>query len=131
METTNVSKEQINLFVVCGKHYVNANRETPSVLSATVEELLDSYLKKLKKIDREKELVRMKLCKKTATKHIDQDKSGRYQFTEDDQIKLYDEFDRIDEEMVEMPCQIVPKDQIPMEGITYDVARAFKGIVME
>lgn len=126
MENVTITKEQLNLFVVCGKHY--ATNAKPSVLKSTVSELLPIALKKLKKVERQKELTRLNLCKKTASKHIDLDKDGRYQFTEEDNIKLLERFDDIDEETVEMPCIIV--SEYPEEGLTFDIVRGFEGIVI-
>lgn len=131
METTNITKEQLNLFVLCGKHYVNNFKDKPSLLYNAIEELLEPAIKRLKKVERQKELVRMRLCKKTSSKHIEQDKNGRYQFTEEDHAKLLEELDAIDEQMVEMPTQIVPKGEYPEDGLSYDVKHAFKGLVIE
>lgn len=126
METTTITKEQLNLFVVVGKHYVTNSK--PSVLKSAIQELLPSALKKLKKVERQKELVRLHLCKKTASKHIDLDRDGRYQFTEEDNVQLLEKFDEIDEETVEMRTIIV--DDFPEEGLTYDTRRGLEGIVI-
>lgn len=128
METTKISKEKLNKFVVCAKHYVSANLASKSILWINCDTLLEIAIKKLKKVDREKELVRMKYCKKTATKHIDMTKDGKFQFTEEDNKKVLDEFDRIDGEEIEMPCMIV--SEFPEKGLTYDIRDAFKGIVI-
>lgn len=124
-----ITKEHLNLFVVCAKAYMNANTETPSVLTVYLEEILPGMIKKLKKVEREKELVRLKYCKKTASKHIEQDKNGRYQFTEEDNLKVLDEFDRIDDETIEIEPLIVSEEDCPQD-LTFDVRNAFRGIVI-
>lgn len=126
MDTTTITKEQLNLFVVCGKHYVTNAKA--SVLKSAISELLPTALKKLKKVERQKELARLNLCKKTASRHIDLDKEGRYQYTEEDHARLLERFDEIDEETVEMPTIIVT--DYPDEGLTYDLRRGFEGIVL-
>lgn len=127
---TEVTKEQLNLFAVVGKHYLNANNKKKSVLWVAVNELLPIAIKKLKKIEREKDLIRMKYCKKTATKHIEMDKRGSYMFTEDDNKKVLEEFDRINDEMIEMPTLIVPKGEYPESDLSFDIREGFKGIVI-
>lgn len=124
-----ITKDQLNLFVVCAKGYLNANIGKKSVLTGHLEEILPSMIKKLKRVEREKELVRLKYAKKTASKHIDQDKEGRYQFTEEDNIKVLEEFDRIGEETVEIEPLIVSVEDCP-EDLTFDVRNAFRGIVI-
>lgn len=130
METIEITKEKVNKFVVAGKFYINANIAKKSVLWVNVDTLLETYIDKLKKIDRERDYVRMKFCKKTNTQHIEFTKNGSYQFKEDDNKKVLDEFDRIDKELVEMPILIVPKGQYPEKGLSYDIRDAFKGIVI-
>lgn len=124
-----ITKEKLNLFVVCAKGYLNANTEKKSVLTAYLDEILPSMIKKLKKVEREKELVRLKYAKKTASKHIEQDKNGRYQFTEEDNINVLEEFDRIDEETIEIEPMLVPEEDCPQD-LTFDVSDAFRGIVI-
>ena len=128
--TVTITKEKLNKFVVCGKHYVTANMANKSLLWIHVDTLLETAIKKLKKIEREKDYVRMKYCKKTATKHIDLSKFDKYQFTEEDNTTVLKEFDRIDAEEIDFPCMIVPKGQYPEKGLTYDIRDSFKGIVI-
>lgn len=124
-----ITKEQLNLFVVCGKHYISVTPpEQKSILWESVNSLLPLALKKLKKVEHEKELHRLNLCKKTSTKHIDKDKNGGYQFTEDDNIKLIERFAEIDQATVEMSCNVI--NEFPEEGLTYDMRKAFEGIVI-
>ncbi len=125
---TQITKEQLNLFVLCGKHYITDQMDKKSELWEAVNSILPIALKKLQKVDRQKELARINLCKKTSTKHLDMDKNGRYQFTEDDNIKLYERFDDIDNEMVDIPTQVIEK--YPTEGLTFDTMRGFEGIVI-
>jgi hypothetical protein len=125
-DKTQITKEQLNLFVVCGKHYVTTAES--SVLKENVNALLPSAIKKLKKVEREKELWRLNLCKKTSSKHIDRDKNGMYQFTQEDNVKLLEEFDKIDGEFIEVLSCIV--SEFPEEGLTYDIRKAFEGIVI-
>lgn len=130
METVKITKERLNLFVVCGKHYVSANNSKKSLLWINLDSLLELAIKKLKKVERQKELVNMKFCKKTASRLIEYDKQGRYQFTEEDRIKILSENDLIDQEEIDIPCMIVPKGDYPEKSLTYDVRNAFKGIVI-
>lgn len=129
-ETVTITKEKLNLFVICGKHYVNHNKTKKSILWIHVNELLPLAIKKLKKVEREKELIRMKYCKKTSTKHIELNKHNGYQFTEEDNKKVLDEFDRIEQETVEMACLIVPKGEYPEGDLSFDIRDAFTGIVI-
>lgn len=131
-ETVKITKEQLNIFVVCAKHYISANISKKSQLWINLDNLLPLATKKLKKVEREKDLVRMKYCKKTATKHLDFNKTGNYQFTEEDNLKVLEEFDRIDAEETELPAGfIVPKGEYPEKGLTYDIRNSFKGIVID
>lgn len=130
METIEITKEKVNKFVIAGKHYINANIAKKSVLWINVDILLEMYVKKLKGIERDRDYVRMKFCKKTGTKHIEMTKYNGYQFTEEDNKKVLTEFDRIDSELVDMPIQIVPKGEYPEKGLSYDIRDAFRGIVI-
>lgn len=122
-----ITKEQLNLFVVCGKHYITSIEEK-SLLWHAINSIVPLAIKKLKKVERQKELVRLSLCKKTSSKHIDMDKNGRYQFTEEDNLKLLEKFDEIDAELVELPTNIIT--EFPEEGLTYDLRKGFEGIVI-
>jgi hypothetical protein len=126
MNTTNITKEHLNRFVAVGKHYASTAED--SELKAAVMDVLEPAIKRLKKSERQRELMRLKLCKKTSTKHIERDKFGNLIFTEADNIKLLEEFDAIDAETVELPCEIV--EDFPEEGLTYDTRMAFEGIVI-
>lgn len=126
MTTTKITKEKLNLFVACGKHYVsNANE---SELSKAVEAVLEPAIKKLKKVERQQEIARLSLAKKTSSKHIERDKYGNNLFTEADNIKLLEKIDEINAEEVDLPIDIV--EDYPSEGITYDIRQAFEGIVI-
>lgn len=125
-----ITKEKLSLFVACGKYYINANQANKSLLWICIDSLLELGTKKLKKIERERDFVRMKFCKKTGSKHIEYDKRGSYQFTEEDNKKVLEEFDRIDSETLEFPTMIVPKGEYPVKGLSYDLRQAFKGIVI-
>lgn len=127
MDKVSITKEKLNLFVVCGKHYTSATEEKSELWDA-IYSLVPLALKKLKKVERQKELVRISLCKKTSSKHLDMDKNNRYQFTEEDNLKLLEKFDDIDAELVEFPCQIVK--EFPEEGLTFDMRKGFEGIVI-
>lgn len=127
---TTITKEQLNLFVVCGKHFVTAQMDTKDTnpLWGAVNSILPVALKKLQKVERQKELTRISLCKKTASKHIDTDKNGRYQYTEEDNKILLEKFDTIDQETVIIPTEII--EEYPTDGLTYDIMSAFEGIVI-
>lgn len=128
METTKVTKERVNLFVICGKHYLNNTQKNK--LWGAVDNILPSMVSILKKAEKKKEFVRLSLCKKTATKHVELDKAGRYQYTEEDNKKLINELEAIDNELVDVPVIIVPEGDYPEEGMTYDMRKAFEGIVI-
>lgn len=130
METVKITNEKLNKFVLCGKHYVTVNVAKKSLLWVAVDTILELAIKKLKKVERQKDLIRMKHCKKTATQHVDFDKKGNYQFTEETNIKVLEAFDKIDEELVEIPQMIVAKGEYPEKGLTYDIRDSFKGIVI-
>lgn len=124
---TSITKEKLNLFVLAGKTYIT-RAEEKSALWHALNSILPKAVKKLEKVERQKELVRLSLCKKTSTKHIDFDKEGRYQFTEDDNKSLLEKFDAIDQELVSIPTLIV--SDYPESGLTYDTRYAFEGIVI-
>lgn len=126
METTKITKEKLNLFVVCGKHYINNTKKND--LWGAIDFVLPQMVSLLKKVEKKKEFVRLKLCKKTATKHVELDRNGRYQYTEDDNIKLIDLLEEIDNELVDVPVMIV--NEYPEDGLTYDLRKAFEGIVI-
>lgn len=130
MKTTEITKEELNLFAVCAKHYLNNydgdRKANPLVRS--IESILPGMMKQLKKVERQKELSRVSLCKKTASKHIEYDKSGRYQFTEEDFKKLEVQLDKIDQEKIKVLEVVI--EEFPEEGLSYDIRQAFEGIVI-
>jgi len=126
METTKITKERLNLFVICGKHYIN---NTPkNNLWGAVDTILPNMVSLLKKVEKKKEFIRLNLCKKTATKHVELDKNGRYQYTEDDNRRLIERLEEVDNELVDVPVIIV--EDYPSDGMTYDIRKAFEGIVI-
>jgi hypothetical protein len=128
-ETTQIPKEKLNLFVLTGKHYLNSTKKK-SRLWIAVDTILPKATKLLAKVEKEKELIRVNLCKKTASKHIDYDKNRQYQFTAEDHKTIQEKFDTIDESMVTIPCMIIPKGEYPELGLSYDIRQAFQGIVI-
>lgn len=122
-----VTKEQLNLFVICGKHYLNELKE-PSELSKAIETVLPEAIKKLQKVERQRDMFRISLAKKTATKHLDLDRQGRYQHTEDDTLKIFAKMEEIDKEEVNLHSTII--EEYPDEGLSYDIRQAFQGIVI-
>jgi hypothetical protein len=126
METTKITKEKLNLFVICGKHYLN---NTPkNNLWGAIDTILPHMVALLKKVEKKKEFIRLSLCKKTATKHVELDKNGRYQYTEDDNKKLIERLEEVDNELVDVP--VIIAEEYPAEGMTYDMRKAFEGIVI-
>lgn len=131
MTTTEITKEHLNLFIVCGKHYVNsvpAEKRKENPLVPVIESVLPGMVKQLKKVERSKELFRISLCKKTAANYIEHNKNGDYQFTDKDLIKLTEELTKIDEQTIKVPCVII--EEFPEEGLSYDLRQAFEGIVI-
>ena len=128
MEIVKITKDKLNLFVICGKHYLNNNKK--NMLWGALDTILPQMVNKLKRVEKQKEFVRLQLCKKTASKHVELDKNGRYQYTEDDNKKLINELEAIDNELVDVPAIIIPETDVPEEGITYDMRKAFEGIVI-
>lgn len=126
MNKTEITKEQLNLFVWAGKQYL-INREE-SELTKSIESILPEAIKKLQKVDRARDLFKVSLAKKTNSKHIDLDKNGRYQHTEDDTKKIWAKMDEIDEEIVTISAHVV--SDYPKEDITFDMKRAFQSIVI-
>ncbi len=126
MEKTTITKEQLNLFVWAGKQYL-INREG-SELTKAIEAILPEGIKKLQKTERARDLFKISLAKKTNSKHIDLDKNGRYQHTEDDTKKIWEKMDEIDAETIQLSCHVI-KDY-PTEDITFDMKRAFQSIVI-
>jgi len=128
-ETTQISKEKLNLFVLTGKHYLNGTKKK-SKLWVAVDAILPKATKLLTKVEKERELTRVNLCKKTASKHIDYDKEGRYQFTAEEFKTLQEKLEVIDEAMVAIPTMIIPKGEYPELGLSYDIRQAFQCIVI-
>lgn len=128
METTKITKEKLNLFVICGKHYLNNTKKDK--LWGAIDLVLPQMITQLKKVEKQKEFIRLGLCKKTATKHVELDKNGRYQYTEEDNKKLINKLEEVDNELVTVPCIMIEDKDIPEEGITYDMRKAFEGIVI-
>ncbi len=126
MEKAKITKEQLNLFVYAGKQYL-INRED-SELTKAIEAILPEATKKLKKVERTRDLFKISLAKKTASKHIDLDKNGRYQHTEEDTKKIWEKMDEIDEEEVQLSSHVII--DYPTEDITYDMKRAFQSVVI-
>lgn len=123
---TEITKEQLNLFVLAGKAYLH-DRE-PSQLTMAIESLLPEAIKKLKKVERDRDMFRISLAKKTASKHLELDKNGRHQYTEEDTKKIWARMDEIDAEKITMhSCVVV---DYPTEDITYDTKRGFQSIVI-
>jgi len=130
METVKITKSQLNLFVVAGKHYVNANQKKKSKLWIAIDTILPKATKLLEKVEKERELARVNLCKKSASKHIEYDKNGRYQFTDETFKTLQEKLDAIDVAEVTIPQIIIPKGEYPELGLSYDFRQAFQGIVI-
>jgi len=128
-ETTQIPKEKLNIFVLTGKHYLNSTKKK-SKLWVAVDAILPKATKLLTKVEKERELARVNLCKKTASKHIEYDKNGRYQFTAEEFKTLQEKLDAIDEALVTIPAMIVPKGEYPELGLSYDIRQAFQGIVI-
>jgi len=103
-ETTQIPKEKLNLFVVTGKHYLNSTKKK-SKLWVAVDAILPKAIKLLTKVEKERELARVNLCKKTASKHIEYDKNGRYQFTAEDYKTLQEKLDAIDGQSNQLKLQ--------------------------
>ena len=139
METTEITKEKLDRFVLCAKHYVNNNKRhmidgnknrTENVLWIAIDSILPKMVTKLKKVEKEKEFLRLNLCKKTATKHVDLDKNGRYQYTEEDNVTLINKVEQIEKQIIKVPSMLIAEDSVPEEGLTYDMRKAFEGIVI-
>jgi len=130
METTKITKSQLNLFVVAGKHYLNANQSKKSKLWVAIDSILPKATKLLERVEKERELARVNLCKKSASKHIEYDKSSRYQFTAEDFKTLQEKLEIIDAAEVTIPQIIIPKGEYPELGLSYDFRQAFQGIVI-
>jgi hypothetical protein len=130
METTKIDKAKLNLFVLAGKQYVNSFQKKKSKLWVAIDTVLPKATKLLERVEKEKELARVNQCKKSASKHIEYDKNGRYQFTEEAYITLQTKLDAIDEAEVAIPKLIVPKGEYPELGLSYDHRQAFQGIVI-
>jgi len=128
-DTKQITKAKLNLFVVAGKHYINTNKKK-SKLWIAADAILPKATKLLTKVENERELARVNLCKKTATKHIEYDKNGRYQFTEEAFKSLQEKLEAIDEALVSIPTMIVPNGEFPELGLSYDVRQGFYGIVI-
>lgn len=128
-QTTQITKEKLNLFVITAKHYLNSTKKK-SKLWIAIDAILPKATKLLAKVEKERELVRVNLCKKTASKHIEYDKNGRFQFTAEDYKTLQEKLDAIEEAMVTVPTMIIPKGEYPELGLTYDVRQGFQGIVI-
>ncbi len=127
-DTISISNEKLNTFVLCAKHYL---MDAPdSELKTAAEDVLEPAIKKLKKFERGLELLRLKYCKKTATKHIDRDRNKEYQYTEDDYKNLLGAIDDLSELMVKIPTSIVDLDGVPQDGLSSDILRAFEGIII-
>lgn len=126
MNTTEISKEQLNHFVLAGKHYLNDREE--SELTKAIEMILPTAIKKLKKVERQRDAFRIAKAKKTGSKHLEKDKNGQYQFTEEDTKLVWEKMDEIDQEMIKVPCHIV--EEYPTEDISYDIKMAFQGVVI-
>ena len=127
-DKTKITKEQLNLFIVCGKHFImNVDSENNPLVPA-IEAILPEATEKLKKVERQKNLFRISLAKKTASKHLEVDKHGNHMYTEEDTKKIWDKMDEIDKEEVNLTCNVI-KDH-PSEGLSYDIKMAFSGIVI-
>jgi hypothetical protein len=126
MEKTSIKKEQLNLFVWAGKQYLIDREE--SELTKAIESILPEAINKLKKVERDRDLFRITLAKKTGSKHLELDKNGRYQHTEEDTKKIWEKMDEIDEQEVKLSSHIIK--EYPTEDISYDMKRAFQSIVI-
>lgn len=130
METVQITKEKLNKFAVAGKYYHTKHNASKSQLWMAIDALLELAQKKLKKIEQQKDLTRVQLCKKDKSQYIEYDKKGGYQFTEEKYKELVEKLNIIDNELVEMPIQIIPKGQYPEKDLTFDLRDAFRGIVI-
>lgn len=126
-DNVTITKEKLNLFVIAGKQFVSSTEE--SVLKIAIEELLPLATKQLQKVERSTEMLRAKFAKKTASKHIERDKWGNYQFTEKDIEDLNNAVDELNSQTVTLPYNIVDQHDVP-EDLPYDFRMAFEGIVI-
>lgn len=124
--TTKITNERLNLFVLCGKAYVNGNPK--SKLWFAVDKILKIALKLLKKVDQRKEEKRMEFASKKEKGIFDLNPNGGWQFTDESWKKLVEALQVIDEDLAELPTHIVT--EYDEKALSFDLRANFEGIVI-
>ena len=125
-----ITNEQLNLFVVCGKHYLNTAPK--SKLWFSVDKILKIAIKKLKKVEDKKDDLRRECALKLDKGVFDTKENGAFKYDVEGQKKLIAGLLLIDEETLEIPSHIVPEGEYNDDPklISFDVRNAFEGIVI-
>lgn len=123
-----ITNERLNLFVLCGKHYVN--NAPKSKLWYAVDKLLKIAIRMLKKVDEKKNEKRMDRAVKLDKGVLDLTIDGSFKYNLEGHKLLIAELRAIDDETVEMPTHIVTEYDDDPKLISFDMRNAFEGIVI-
>ncbi len=126
--TIKISKEELNSFVSFGKAYVNTF--VRSKLWFAIDKILRVTIKKLKKVEKEREEKRAEFAVKKDKGVYDLTPNGRWQFDEEGLKKLNAALEALEIEEIEIPTHVIPDGEYEESNLTFDFRDAFEGIVI-
>jgi len=129
-DKTTITNERLNLFVVVGKHFLSNPKKFPkSDLWYAVDKLVKKGLKKLKKVEEEKQKKRREVAVKLDKGIYDLTADGNFKWTDENYEKHVAACAEIDEkEVVDFEPHIV--NVYDDSEFSFDIRNAFEGIVI-
>ncbi len=125
-----ITNERLNLFVTCGKHYLNNTKK--SKLWFAVDKILKGAVKQLKKVNERKDEVRREFALKLDKGVFDTNENGTFKYDVEGNKKIVAALAVIDAETCEINTHIIPEGQYDdnPELLSFDIRNAFEGIVI-
>jgi hypothetical protein len=123
-----ITNEQLNLFVLCAKHYVNNSPK--SKLWYAVDKILKGALKQLKKVDERKAEKKRERAIKLEKGVFDLRLDGTFKYDLEGERLLVEDLNAIDQETVEIKTHVITDYDDDPKLISFDMRNAFEGIVI-
>jgi len=124
-----LTNKQLNLFVICGKQYLNT-APAKTKLWYAVDKILKKSLKKLEEVDEIKNEKRRDHALTTDKGVFDTNENGTFKYTLAGNKKLMSELTEIENKEVEIDTHIVTEYDDDPKILSFDIRRAFEGIVI-
>lgn len=123
-----ITNEELNFFVLAGKAYLNTAPR--SKLWYAVDKLTKIGIKMLKKVEREKDAKRREFALTLDKGVYDTKDNNEFKYNVEGHKKLVDALNVIDESQIDFPIHIVSEYDNDPKIISFDIRRAFEGIVI-